>query len=142
VKEALWTLWTYRQRAAARRFFDRWYGWARRSRLDPIKDVAATLMRHLEGVLRYCQHRITNAVAEGLNSKIMSIKRKAGGFRNPQHFAPAIYFELRRPGLVPTLNPDESVRLRFHLRDCWVCTLTSTAPLGGDTEHTDGRCVR
>ena len=35
---------------------------------------------------RFVKHPITNGVAEGLNSKIMSIKRKAGGFRNPSNF--------------------------------------------------------
>ena len=35
---------------------------------------------------------MTNAVAEGLNSKIMSLKRRAGGFRNPDNFKTAIYF--------------------------------------------------
>ena len=50
------------------------------------------LRRHLEGERRYVRHPITNGVAEGLNSKIMSIKRKAGGFRNAQHFTTAIYF--------------------------------------------------
>jgi len=92
IKEALRSLWSYRQVAAARRCFRRWYGWARRSQLEPIRRVAGTLQRHLEGVLRYCRHRITNGVAEGLNSKIMTIKRKACGFRNPQHFTTAIYF--------------------------------------------------
>jgi len=57
-----------------------------------VKRVARTITRHLDGVLRYVQHPITNGVAEGLNSKIMSIKRKAGGFRNPEHFTIAIYF--------------------------------------------------
>jgi transposase len=92
IKEALRTLWTYRQPAAVKRFFTRWYGWAVRSRLDPVKAVAATLKRHLDGVLRFVQHTITNGVAEGLNSKIMSIKRKAGGFRNAANFTTAIYF--------------------------------------------------
>jgi transposase len=32
IKEALRTLWTYRQQAAVKRFFTRWYGWAVRSR--------------------------------------------------------------------------------------------------------------
>ena len=41
------------------------------------------LKRHLDGVLRFVKHPITNGVAEGLNSKIMGIKRNAGGFRNP-----------------------------------------------------------
>ena len=35
---------------------------------------------------------ITNAVAEGLNSKIMSIKRRVGGYRNRENFKTAIFF--------------------------------------------------
>jgi transposase len=101
IKEALRTLWTYRQLAAATRFFRRWYGWARRSRLEPIRRAAATLQRHLGGVLRYCRHQITNGVAEGLNSKIMTIKRKACGFRNAQHFTTAIYFHCGGLDLYP-----------------------------------------
>lgn len=30
--------------------------------------------------------RITNAVAEGLNSKIATVHKRARGYRNPQHF--------------------------------------------------------
>jgi transposase len=101
IKEALRTLWSYRQLAAATRFFAHWYGWARRSQLEPIRRVAATLKRHLAGVLRYCRHRITNGVAEGLNSKIMTIKRKACGFRNAQHFTTAIYFHCGGLDLYP-----------------------------------------
>lgn len=101
IKEALRDLWTYRQGAAVRRFFTRWYGWAIRSRLDPVKQVARMLHRHRDGVLRYVQHPITNGVAEGLNSKIMSIKRKAGGFRNAAHFTTAIYFHCGGLDLYP-----------------------------------------
>jgi len=35
IKESLRAVWTYRQRAAVTRFFDRWYAWAIRSRLAP-----------------------------------------------------------------------------------------------------------
>lgn len=101
IKEALRTLWTFRQRAAVTRFFKEWYGWAVRSRLDPVKAVAAMLKRHLDGVLRFVTHPITNGVAEGLNSKIMSIKRKAGGFRNPANFTTAIYFHCGGLDLYP-----------------------------------------
>jgi len=101
IKEALRTLWTYRQPAAVTRFFTRWYGWAIRSQLAPVKRVAATLKRHLAGVLRFVTHPITNGVAEGLNSKIMSIKRKAGGFRNPSNFTTAIYFHCGGLDLYP-----------------------------------------
>lgn len=101
IKESLRALWTYRQPAAVTRFFRRWYGWARRSRLEPVRRVAATLQRHLPGILRYVRHRITNGVAEGLNSKIMTIKRKACGFRNAQHFTTAIYFHCGGLDLYP-----------------------------------------
>jgi transposase len=101
IKEALRTLWTYRQPAAVARFFRRWYGWAVRSRLEPVKQVAGMLKRHLDGVLRFAKHPITNGVAEGLNSKIMSIKRKAGGFRNPSNFTTAIYFHCGGLDLYP-----------------------------------------
>jgi transposase len=66
-----------------------------------VKQVAATLKRHLDGVLRFVNHPITNGVAEGLNSKIMSIKRKAGGFRNPSNFTTAIYFHCGGLDLYP-----------------------------------------
>jgi transposase len=101
IKEGLRTLWTYRQGAAVRRFYDRWYAWAIRSRLEPVKKVARMIHRHLDGVLRFVKHPITNGVAEGLNSKIMSIKRKAAGFRNPQHFTTAIYFHCGGLDLYP-----------------------------------------
>jgi transposase len=65
MKEALSTLWTYRQPAAVSRFFSRWCAWAVRSRLEPVKKVAASLRRHLDGVLRFVKHPITNGVAEG-----------------------------------------------------------------------------
>ena len=44
IKEALRALWTYRQHAAVTRFFTRWYGWAIRSRLAPVKQVAKRIV--------------------------------------------------------------------------------------------------
>lgn len=101
IKEALRTLWTYRRHWAATRFFRRWFHWARCSRLAPVRRSAATLKRHVEGILRYCQHPITNGATEGINSKIMTIKRKACGFRNPQNFETAIYFHCGGLDLYP-----------------------------------------
>jgi transposase len=92
IKETLRDLWGYVSPTWARKFFAQWFGWARRSRLEPVKKVAATLKRHIQNILTYCVHPITNAVAEGLNSKIMAIKRKACGYRNKENFKTAIYF--------------------------------------------------
>ena len=76
----------------ARVFWRRWYFWATHSRLVPIIKAAKTIQRHLPNVLSYFTHRITNAVAEGLNSKIQTIKKMAYGFRNREHFKTAIFF--------------------------------------------------
>ena len=92
IKETLRDLWTYVSPPWAGKFFANWFGWARRSQLTPIKEVAAMLKRRVDNVLTYCTHQITNAVAEGLNSKIMAIKRMAGGYRNKENFKTAIYF--------------------------------------------------
>lgn len=43
------------------------------------------------GVLNYRTHGITNGVAERLNSKIITIKRLAGGLRNRANFKTAVY---------------------------------------------------
>jgi len=101
IKETLRQLWHYRYPAAARRFWQRWYFWATHSRLKPIREAAATLKRHLTNILTYCRHRITNAVSEGLNSKIQTIKKLACGFRNVEHFKTAIYFHCGGLDLYP-----------------------------------------
>jgi len=50
------------------------------------------LSRHIENILTFCLHRITNGDAEGLNSKIMSIKRKVCGYSDKDHFKTVFYF--------------------------------------------------
>ena len=92
IKESLRSLWDYSQEGWARRFFKKWFAWAAHSCLEPIRKVAVMIQTHLNNILTYCRHRVTNAVAEGLNSKIMAIKRRACGYRNKEHFKTAIYF--------------------------------------------------
>ena len=92
LKEHLRDLWHHATPAAAREFFQGWYSWAIRSRLEPIKEVAQMIRKRLDNIVNYCRHHITNAVSEGLNSKIMSLKRRAAGYRNLHSFITAIYF--------------------------------------------------
>jgi len=101
LKEALRQLWSYHSMGWARRFWQRWYFWATHSRLAPMMDVAKLIARHLPNVLTYFKHRITNAVAEGLNSKIASAQKRACGFRNPDHFKIAVYFHCGGLNLYP-----------------------------------------
>lgn len=92
IKESFRHLWDYHVIGWARRFFKKWFFWATHFRVAEIREVAHRIRDHLEYILTYCRHRVTNAVAEGLNSKIMAIKRRAGGYRNKEHFKTAIYF--------------------------------------------------
>lgn len=101
IKESFRVFWAYRSETWARKFFDRWYFWATHSRLRPIIAAAKTLKRHLVGILAYLRHRITNAVTEGLNSKIQSLKANARGFRNFAHYRVAILFHCGKLNLYP-----------------------------------------
>jgi transposase len=71
------------------------------SKLAPVIKVARTIKTHLKNVLTYCRHRVTNAVAEGINAKIMAVVRKACGFRNAEHFKTAICFYCANLDLYP-----------------------------------------
>ena len=92
IKEMFSELWGYRYEKAAKNFFKKWHCWATHARLKPMAEVAKKLKRHLENILTYLKHRITNAVAEGLNSKIQQVKSAARGFRNFENFRIAILF--------------------------------------------------
>jgi transposase len=101
IKEALRHFWRYVYAKCAEKFFNRWYFWATHSRLAPMIKAAKTLKEHLPNILTYFKHRITNATAEGLNSKIQMVKEMACGFRNREHYKLAIYFHCGGLDLYP-----------------------------------------
>jgi transposase len=101
IKEAAMVLWGYVRRGWAEHMWERWYRWAIRSRLEPIKRVARMIKRHWEGVINAATTDVTNARAEALNSRIQWVKRMACGFRNRKNFRNAIYFHLGGLDLYP-----------------------------------------
>ena len=52
------------------------------STIDAMKDTARMMKLHIEKIMNYFIHRITNARAEGINSKIALIEKMAYGYRN------------------------------------------------------------
>jgi len=101
IKEALRRLWHYVYPASGWKFWKKWYFWATHSRLEPIRKAAETLRRHIDNILTYYLHPVTNAMSEGLNSKIQKIKSMACGFRNTENFKTAIYFHCGGLDLYP-----------------------------------------
>ena len=78
MKEELRTLWHASSLEEARAFWKRWFGWATRGVAStPMKEVTHLIKRHLDNVLTSIVHPITNAVSEGLNSEIQTIKKRA-----------------------------------------------------------------
>jgi transposase len=100
--QAFKELWDFTSETWALKHFKRWYFWATHSRLKPFIKLAKMLKNHLANILTYLRIPITNAAAEGLNSKIQLIKYRARGYRNADRFERAIFFHLGGLDLSPT----------------------------------------
>ena len=92
IKESFENFWDYKSKGWAISFFNKWFYRATHSRLEAIIKVAYILKNHFDGIITYIKHRISNSVAEGINSKIQAIKTCARGFRTFKNFRYAILF--------------------------------------------------
>ena len=101
MKEGFRGIWNYVYEKSAKNFFAKWYSWVLNSKLTPMIKVAKMIKRHLCNVVSYVKHPITNAKAEGLNSKIQVIKAGARGFRNFLNYRTAILFYCGKLKLYP-----------------------------------------
>jgi transposase len=70
---------------------NRWYNWAIRSRLEPIKKVARTVKRYRDGILRWFDSKIANGLIEGINSLVQAAKAKARGYRSLRNLIAITY---------------------------------------------------
>ena len=101
LKETVMAIFDLKASWAARRNFEAWYQWAIRSKLEPIKRVARTLHKYWDQIENYFRHRITNAGAEAINTKIQQVKARSRGFRSRERFREAIYFHCGGLDLYP-----------------------------------------
>ncbi|WP_339061216.1 transposase [Tepidibacillus marianensis] len=72
-------------------YFERWYQWSVRSQLKSMADLAKSLKRHEDGILRWFISRMTNGLLEGVNGMIQAAKRKARGYRTVTNLIHMIY---------------------------------------------------
>ena len=101
MKENIRNLWNCVSGEDAREYWKRWHSWIVHSSIDAMKIVAKMMRVHIDKILNYFTHRITNAKAEGINSKIALIEKMAYGFRNRGHLKTAIYFKCGNLDLYP-----------------------------------------
>ena len=90
-------LYGYVYECPARKHFQWWYGWAVRSLLTPMKQVAGMLKRRFANIITYLKHRITNATSESINAKI-----QMGEIHSPQFPQQT---ELHQRNLLPLRRP-------------------------------------
>ena len=101
IKELFIAFWEHKYEKTARNFFKDWYNWASHCQIKPIIRVAKMIKRHFENIITYIKHPITNALSEGMNSKIQTIKSNARGFRNFANYRIRILFYCGKLNLHP-----------------------------------------
>jgi transposase len=104
IREQFRWFWEYTYAGSARKFFNHWYQWAARCRLQPMQRVAKMLKRRLKNILSWFRHRISNGQAEGFNSRIQALKSAARGFRNFNNYRTRILFFCGKLNLQPHQN--------------------------------------
>lgn len=83
------------------KLLDSWCAWARRSRLAPFVELAATIRNQRNGIVASLEHGLSNARVESANTKLRLLTRLAFGFHSS---APLIALAmLRLGGLCPSL---------------------------------------
>jgi len=64
------------------RMLQQWCTNVMRSKVEPMKQVARMIRRHLDGIIAWAQTRQTNGFLEALNGLFQMAKRRARGYRN------------------------------------------------------------
>ncbi len=59
--------------------------------LEEFNAVTKTIQNYMYGILNYFRYGMTNAIAEGFNTKINVLKRRAYGYRDLEYFILKIY---------------------------------------------------
>ena len=90
--------WTYYSPTWAGKFLDSWCARVARSRLDPLKKVAAALQRYRPLLLNYFEAKkeFSNGAVEGLNNKLKLTLKRSYGFRTDLARKVALYHALAK----------------------------------------------
>lgn len=68
-----------------------WCSNVMRSKVEPMKAVAAMIRRHIDGIIAWARSRQTNGYIEAVNGLFQSAKRKARGYSNFQTIRTVVF---------------------------------------------------
>ncbi len=91
MKELLRYFWEFKTPTLAKKFLYSWCHDALTSGIKPFIRLGKTLNKHKDQILNYFKYHITNAVVEGTNNKIKTLKRQAYGYRDMEYFKLRLY---------------------------------------------------
>jgi transposase len=79
-----------------------WLSWARRSRLEPFKQLAKTINERIAAVVRGMTGNRSNAFVESMNGLLQQAKRAARGFKTASNFIAIAYLRMSKLKHLPT----------------------------------------
>jgi transposase len=85
LKESLERLWDYRYPGAMINYLQKWMDQLKWQRLAPFEKLAATLLKHLEGIANYCRTKVRFGVVEALNGNIRMLINRGRGYQNVRY---------------------------------------------------------
>lgn len=85
LKESFGHLWNYTYKGCALRFWADWKAQLKWSRLKPYRKFVAMVESHLDGVLAYCDKKVSLGYIESANLKARNVIRRAYGYRDKEY---------------------------------------------------------
>jgi len=84
----------YARPSAAGRFLSGWFKLYELSKIPEMISAARTIFKHIDGILQHIRTKKTNAMLEGLNSKLRVITKRAYGFKRFSYLRTMIFLNL------------------------------------------------
>lgn len=85
LKESFGHLWSYTSKTWARKFWQAWKNSLKWTRLKPYVGFAKMIDKHFDGILAYCDHKLSLGFIEATNLKAKNIIRRAYGYQDKEY---------------------------------------------------------
>ena len=85
LKESFDHLWSYSSKTWATKFFRHWVEQLKWSRLKPYHKFAEMIENHWDGILNYCDKKVSLGFIESANLKARNVIRMAYGYRDKEY---------------------------------------------------------
>jgi len=85
LKESFGHLWDYTYKGSALRFWESWKAQLKWSRLKPFRHFVKLVERHWDGILAFCDKKVSLGYIESSNLKARNVIRRAYGYRDKDY---------------------------------------------------------